>query len=130
MPLLAGALIGEPYLTESADVLRAIAGVGSAIARQFMLVAWSSSRSWLDAKHDTARMFVAAINQASNWANKNKREAEAIFGRYVKLPVAMAQRIHHVGWSTAPPVDLIQPVVDVFAKYGQIPKPFPATELL
>jgi NitT/TauT family transport system substrate-binding protein len=127
---IAGALIGEPYLTESADVLRPIAGVGSAIARQFMLVAWSSSRTWLEANRETARMFVAAINQASTWATKNKKDAEAIFGKYVKLPVAMAQRIHHVSWSTSPAVDFLQPVVDVFAKYGQIPKAFPATELL
>jgi NitT/TauT family transport system substrate-binding protein len=127
---IAAALIGEPYLTESAEVIRPIAGVGSAIARQFMLAAWSSSRSWLEGNRDTARKFVAAMNQASAWAITHKKDADAIFARYVKLPLPMAQRIHHVSWSTAPAVELLQPVVDAFAKYGLIPKSYPATELL
>ena len=127
---VAGALLGEPYLTQSSDVLRPVAGVGAAIARQFMLAAWASSRSWLEANRDTAKKFTTAINQASAWAIKNPKDAELIFAKYVKMPTALAQRIHHVRWSLAPSAELIQPVVDVYAKYAQIPKSYQASEFL
>lgn len=127
---IAGALVGEPYLTQSADVLHALAGVGSAIAHQFMLAAWSSSRTWLAANAEAARNFTAAINQASAWAVANPSSANEMFAAYVKMPLAMAQRIHHVAWTSVPPARLIQPVIDAYAKYGGLAQTFSATELL
>jgi NitT/TauT family transport system substrate-binding protein len=127
---IAGALVGEPYLTQSADVLHALAGVGSAIAQQFMLAAWATSRTWLTSNPDAARNFAAAINQASAWAIANPNRANEIFATYVKMPIALAQHIHHVAWTTAPPARLIQPVIDAYAKYGGLAQTFSATELL
>ena len=51
-----------------------------------------------------------------------------ILAKYTKLPQAVVDRIKHGQFAETLLASDYQPVIDVAAKYGVLPKPFPAPE--
>jgi NitT/TauT family transport system substrate-binding protein len=124
------AFLGEPFLTESLDVCKAIAAPSTAVANHYLVAAWTASRSWVAANQQTVRKFQAAMAQASNWAAANPSAAMDVVVSRAKIPPDIAQRLHHVKWDPANTIAYVQPVIDVMSKYGFLAKGFPAAQLL
>jgi NitT/TauT family transport system substrate-binding protein len=123
------AFLGEPYLTESLDVLKTIAAPSTAVANHFLVTGWTASRSWVAANQPTVRKFQAAMTQASNWASKNRTAAMDVVVSRAKIPPDIAPRLHHVSWDPSNTVAYVQPVIDAMLKYGILAKGFPASQL-
>jgi NitT/TauT family transport system substrate-binding protein len=123
------AFLGEPYLTQSLDVLKPIASPNTSVANHFLVVGWTTSRTWLTANPELARRFQQAMSRASAWAMKNRTEATEILAARAKTPMSVALKSHHVSWEPNPSPVLIQPIVDLMVKYGFVASGFPATEL-
>ena len=58
----------------------------------------------------------------------NPAAAGVILAKYTKLPQAVVDRIKHGQFAETLLVSDYQPVIDVAAKYGVLPKTFPASE--
>jgi NitT/TauT family transport system substrate-binding protein len=123
------AFLGEPFVSESLDLLRVIAAPSTSVANHYLVTGWATSRAWFTANPALARSFQAAMVQASTWASKNRNAATDVLVKYAKIPPAVASRLHHVNWDPTLSTALIQPVIDAMAKYGIFAKSFPATEL-
>jgi NitT/TauT family transport system substrate-binding protein len=123
-------LPNEPALSASvAAGNRAIFMDKNAIAPVYLLSGWVTTREWIAKNPETARRFVAAIRETAEWANQNHAASAPILSKYTKIPESVITHMHRANFAEAFDPALIQPVIDAAAKYGVIPKAFPATEI-
>jgi NitT/TauT family transport system substrate-binding protein len=125
------ALLADPDATTALAVGRSrpFAKCFDAIAKQFLIGGWFAKTDWIAANLDTVRKFVAVMNVAADWANKpaNQTQSASILQKYTKVDVGKANRIVYA--KTLDPA-LIQPNIDVAAKYKLLKAPFPASKLI
>jgi NitT/TauT family transport system substrate-binding protein len=100
-----------------------------AIGKQFMIGGWFAKTDWISANVDTVHKFIAVMKQSADWANKpaNTKASAGILEKYTKVAVGNANRIIY-GERLDPA--LIQPCIDVAAKYGVLKATFPATQII
>jgi NitT/TauT family transport system substrate-binding protein len=123
------AAMTEPTLTDSRDAIRVLAYPYDAVAKTLMISGFIVQKSWYDANTATAQRFVQVMRQTAEWANKNRRPSAEIVAKYTKVPLETVLKMNHVLFATALDPAVIQPVIDVSARYGYIPRSFPAAEL-
>lgn len=123
------AFISEPMLSQArADGLRSIGQPYDAIGSSFLINVWACTPEFTKAHPDVVRKFAQAMAEASAWANTHHAESAVILEKWTKTKVApkMARSVYAVDLTDAE----LSPVIDISAKYGLIPKAFPAAELL
>ena len=110
-----GRVIGKPY---------------DAIGARFVNAAWFALGPWADRHRDAAIRFARVISQAAAYTNVHYDELIPLVSSFSKIaPETLAQMVHvRVPPSVTPA--LIQPVIDLSAKYHEIPAAFPAQEML
>jgi NitT/TauT family transport system substrate-binding protein len=124
-----GAVIGEPFITFGVDKgLRPLFMDKNGIAPRFVLSGFMTTREWAAKNPALATKFIAAIKETAQWANANHAASAPILAKYTKLPEAVVARIKRGEFAETLSVADYQPVIDTAAKYGVLPKPFPATE--
>jgi NitT/TauT family transport system substrate-binding protein len=101
-----------------------------AIAPNFAPSVWFSSPQFVAAHPATALAFVRAMRETADWANEHRSDSAAILAGYTKQTVAEIQSVRRVTYGTAIDPRLIQPAIDVVAKYGLIKTSFPASEMI
>jgi NitT/TauT family transport system substrate-binding protein len=120
---------GEPFITFGEDKgLRALFMDKNAIAPRYVLSGYFTTKEWAAKNPALAAKFIAAIKETAQWANANPAAAGVILAKYTKLPQAVVERIKHGQFAETLLASDYQPVIDVAAKYGVLPKPFPASE--
>jgi ABC-type nitrate/sulfonate/bicarbonate transport system substrate-binding protein len=121
--------VTEPSLTDSRDTVRVLAYPYDAVARTLMISGWIVTKSWYESNTALAQRFVQVMRQTADWANKNRRPAGEIVAKYSKVPIETVLKMNHVVYATSLDPAVIQPIIDVSARYGYIPRGFPAAEL-
>jgi ABC-type nitrate/sulfonate/bicarbonate transport system substrate-binding protein len=71
--------------------------------------------------------YVAAINEAGTWANRNQAASAKILEKYTKVETKPGMK--RVLFPEKNDLALMQPAIDVTAKYKVIRSTFPASEL-
>jgi NitT/TauT family transport system substrate-binding protein len=123
------AVTGEPFITFGTDKgLRALYMDKNAIAPRYILSGFFTTKDWATKNPGLAAKFIAAIKETAQWANANPAAAGVILAKYTKLPQAVVDRIKHGQFAETLLVSDYQPVIDVAARYGVLPKAFPAPE--
>ncbi len=112
------------------DPLRILAYSYDAIAPRWAVSAWCATPAWLAAHANEAARFTSAIRQATAWGNAHRSEASAILAKYLNRSVASIDALPRPHFETALTPPLLQPAIDQAARYGVIPAPFPASELI
>jgi NitT/TauT family transport system substrate-binding protein len=122
----------EPFLTKakSANDVRVIAAPYSSVGKRLMLSAWVANKTWVDANPATVQRFVGAIRATAEWADKNQTASAAILTKYTRVPLDVILTMRRDPFATRMDTSAIQPIVDVCAKYGLIPRRFSASDLL
>ena len=128
---VAAAEINEPYLETAEKADRLIGYPNDAVATDFLVAGWFTTTSWAQAHPDMVARFAAVMNRAALWANQKQNEAEAaqILERYTKLEPSMMANMVRVRFADHLSAALIQPQVNVTAKYARFPA-FAAQELV
>jgi ABC-type nitrate/sulfonate/bicarbonate transport system substrate-binding protein len=88
-----------------------------AIAKQFLISDWFTTRDWLTKNGDAAKRFVGAIYDAARWANTHHDESAAILAKYTKVDVERIRRMNRCTYATNLQPALVQPVLDTAFKY-------------
>ena len=119
----------EPFLTTalSADA-RMFANCYEALAKSFMYGGFFTTAQWAQDHPGVVRDFRSAIIEASRWANSHQSEARNILLRDAKLDIS-ALTSHDVYATRLDPA-LLQPLVNVAARYGVIRAPFPVSDMI
>ena len=120
----------DPTLGQPGDPLRLVAGVYNVIADRFLFTAWFSTSTWVDAHHDVAKRFADAIARASVWGNSHHAEGAAILAKYVNQTPADINAAPRAIYGTNLSLNLVQPTIDLLARYGVIPAAFPVREMI
>jgi NitT/TauT family transport system substrate-binding protein len=124
------AAVTEPTLSFAKDEFRIIPLDGKNIAPSFIVAGWTTTRQWAEQNPDVVKRLVTVINQTALWANANHTRTAAIVSRISKLPLPVVEHMQRAYYGEKLDPRMIQPVIDATAKYGAIPKAFPASEII
>ena len=119
----------EPFLTAalSGDA-RMFANCYEALAKQFMYGGFFTTAQWAQDHPGVVRDFRSAIIEASRWANMHQAEARDILLRDAKLDVSAL--MSHDVYATRLDPELLQPLINIAARYGVIRTPFPVSDMI
>ncbi len=79
---------------------------------------------------DAAKGFATALGQAASLANAHHHESALILAKHIKQTPTQLESGPRVVYGTAKDPVLLQPVIDLAAKYGEIAAPFPARDVM
>jgi NitT/TauT family transport system substrate-binding protein len=124
------AVVGEPILTAQKATLRVIGDCYSSMGKTLYVSVWFTTTTWANAHPDLVAKFADALREASIWANRNQSKSAVILAKHTAVPeeTALAMTRSRFGESLSP--KLLQPTIDILAKYKAIDAPFPAAELI
>lgn len=123
------ALFADPVATKVLDdgKTRAFADTFASIGKRWMIGAWFAKRDWVAANRETVQKFVAVMREAGTWANDHQAQSATILQKYTKVRVGRANRV--VYDESLDPA-LVQPQIDVAARYKVLKAAFPASEMI
>lgn len=124
------AVLAEPQLSASlADgSVRVLGDCYDGIANNFLIGAWFTTGSWAKAHPDLVKRFQKAMYASAAWANKNQTASGEIATKYTKIVFTPGMKRAIFAEKMDPA--LMQPLIDASAKYGAIPKAFPAKDMI
>lgn len=128
--VIAGAMPGEPYLSEDKDDVRFFGKPYDAIAKAFALSSFYARRDWLAANADAARRLVRAIYETARWANGHHNETAPVVAKYANIDPANVRAMTRARFSTVLEPRMLQPVIAIAAKYKAVAQPIAATDLI
>lgn len=109
--------ISEPLKTMFESKTSFVGVSYAEIASSFVFAVFVSSREWADKNPDLARRFTAAMNEGNIWANSHRAETAAILTERYKIPPELVSRMARARFPEQLTPDLIQPVLDLAARY-------------
>jgi NitT/TauT family transport system substrate-binding protein len=124
------AVLAEPTATVAKSQLRFLSKCYDGPGNDYLLGAWFVTTAWATAHPDLVKKFQQAMRETAVWANANHPATAAILAREAKIDPAIALSMNRAPYAERLDPAQIQPVIDVTAKYGSLPAPFPATELI
>ena len=127
---IGAAHLGEPQLTAGSALLQPIAKCYDAIAPQFILSDWFTTRDWIARNPETAKRFVSVAYETARWANANRDESLAILAKAAKYNLDVVRSMRRASYATSLDARLIQPVLDAGLKYKALERPFNANDLI
>lgn len=126
---IAGAVVIEPTLSSIKDQIRIIGSPYDAIGKSILISGWIANKSWFDTHTEAANRLLATVRQTAKWANANSVATAAILAERNKIPPETLASMNRVTYADTRSFGVIQPVIDVMAKYGMLARAFPAAEL-
>jgi ABC-type nitrate/sulfonate/bicarbonate transport system substrate-binding protein len=121
--------MSEPIKTEIAPQTSVVASTFDDIAPTFVVGVFVAQKAWVRDNPALARSFTSAMSQAALWANSHHADTAKILAEHYQISPAVLTTMVRATFPEHLTADLIQPVVDVAARYG-ICLPVDATTLL
>jgi NitT/TauT family transport system substrate-binding protein len=121
---------GDPLLGKPGDTLRLVASTFDAVSLHFAPSVWFSTTDWVTKHPAAAKAFVAAMRESALWANAHHRESAAILSKYAHITPEQIDSFTRATYGDRLTPELIQPNIDVAAKYGVIKATFPAADVI
>jgi NitT/TauT family transport system substrate-binding protein len=121
----------EPQLASALDSgkLRSLVPAYNSVSTHFMFGAYFVNTDWAAKHAAAAKTFARVTYEAAAYTNAHHAETAAMMADITKIPLAVIEKMGRVDGATSASPDLIQPLIDVAAKYKQIPRAFPAKDL-
>jgi NitT/TauT family transport system substrate-binding protein len=101
-----------------------------AIAPFFVLSGWFTTTDYAAKHPDVIRKFVDVMYRAAAYANRHPADTAPMMSELTKVPMSIYANMSRVGAATATNPRDWQPLIDAAAKYGVIPRAFPAKEFI
>jgi NitT/TauT family transport system substrate-binding protein len=115
---VAAAALSEPIMSGALAADAKVLGKAyDAIANQFYISDWFTTRDWLAKNPDVAKRFVGVIYDTARWANTHHDESAVILAKYTKLDVDRLKRMNRCIYATDLRPAMVQPVLDTAFKY-------------
>jgi NitT/TauT family transport system substrate-binding protein len=120
----------DPTLGQRDDPFRLIAKAYDALSPHFLSGAWFSSEQWVAKNPVAAKKFTEVMKQTAVWASTHHHESAVILAKYLNVEPAAYENAVRVEYGTTVTAALLQPTVNLAAKYGLISAPFDARLLI
>jgi NitT/TauT family transport system substrate-binding protein len=117
-------ILAEPYLSRGVDAktVRVIGHIFDAIAPQFFISDWFTSKTYSQQNTAVVKRFVDVVYQTARWANTHRDDSAAILAQVTKIPLATIQGMTRVTYGTSLDPTLIDPVFAALYTYQLIDK--------
>jgi ABC-type nitrate/sulfonate/bicarbonate transport system substrate-binding protein len=124
--------IADPGLQAAVDAgkVRPFANFFDAIALQFMNTAWFTTTAYLAGNRGTVEAFARSIEEATRFVTSHPGETVSALATFTGVEPMQIGKTHRMEYAPGLDPRLIQPVINVCAKYKVIPSAFDAKELL
>lgn len=129
---ISAAVMNEPFVSQAvaSGKARILANPYTAVAKSFIAALYAVMGPAADKNADAMRRFAQAMHEASVYVNSHLAETVDLVASYTGLaPDVVAHSSRYRDADFADPA-LVQPVIDVLAKYGVIAHPIPAQRLI
>jgi NitT/TauT family transport system substrate-binding protein len=125
------ALLFEPVrdVSLAAGRTKTLGDAYGAIAPKWMFAAYISRTDWAQAHSDLLRRFVVAAGQVAAYTNVHTAETAPMMAEITQIPLPIMQKMKRVACATSLDPGLVQPFIDVAAKYHNIPRGFGARDI-
>lgn len=124
------ALLTQPFATTALADCRSLGAPNDAIAPKFLNGCYIVSGAFLASHHDVVVRMAKALQAAAKWYDGDPAASVAGVAALTKQdPAVVARSVRTIFGDVVTPA-LLQPVIDVGAKYGLLKKSFPASELI
>jgi len=129
---VAAAMISEPALSNAlkGGNMRSLGDPLMAIGQQILIGCWYTTTTFAEKNPDAIRRFQNAIGEAGRWANDHHDDSAVILAKYTQMDLAVIRAMQRCPYADQLRVSDIQPQFDVAARFGIIPKPVNATDLI
>jgi NitT/TauT family transport system substrate-binding protein len=124
------AIIAEPTLSDAKTTTRVLGKPYSAIGKEYLIGAWFANANWAKAHPDLIAKFVAAMHDTALWANANQAKSAEILAKYATIDPAVAAKMTRAKFAESLTPALVQPTIDITAKYKGMDAPFPAQDMI
>jgi NitT/TauT family transport system substrate-binding protein len=124
------AIIAEPTLSDAKTTTRVLGKAYSAIGDSFLIGSWFTTVAWAKAHPDLVAKFASAMRDSAAWANANQPKSAEILAKYATIDPKVAATMTRARFAEQLTPALVQPTIDVAAKYKVIDAPFPAQEII
>jgi ABC-type nitrate/sulfonate/bicarbonate transport system substrate-binding protein len=94
------------------------------------LLGWFAADSWLARHADIAAKFAGALQQASDWANSHQSDSAQMLANHTKVPSDVAHKMVRAGYGLKLDPAMLTPVLDLASRYGLMPQPVAANDLI
>lgn len=123
------AVIATPALNAAlaSKCCRVLTTPYSAIAKRFLLNGWFAKNDWIAAHREAARRFARAVGEAQQWSNSDRADSAKILAGILKIDLDVLKTLPRDTFADRLAPELIQPVIDVAARYHVTAGPFPAS---
>jgi NitT/TauT family transport system substrate-binding protein len=129
---IAAAQTTEPALSASLrdNNVRVINVTLSSLPPEFLVAVWFSTPDYARRNPDTVRRFYDTMIAVAKWANTHRRETGDILAKYGKLDRSLVATMNRCVYADRLRPEDVQATLDPAAKYGLIPQPIAATQLI
>ena len=127
------AVPGDPFITTASENGMHVLPLDKNGLTNYMGAGYFATRAWISTNRASMMRFAAAMRDGALIANKHPLPPEAapILAKYTHVPPAtIARLVMRTEYALALDPLVVQPVIDGAAKYGILPKTFPALEIL
>ena len=122
----------EPFLSPAvaSGKVRIVAYPMDAIAKEFTEVVLFANRDWVKDHGELVTRFLRVMQESTAYVGTHENDVLPLIAQFTGAqPAPIAADRHALRSVLISPADL-QPVIDVAAKYGTIPKAFPAQDII
>jgi NitT/TauT family transport system substrate-binding protein len=123
--------IADPILQQAIDSkkVRIFAHAFDAVATQFMVTGWFVTADYAAKNQAIIDKFARVMRESSAYIVAHPADAVSALAKYSKVDPEIIARTHRIAYAPLDP-KFIQPVIDICAKYKQIPATFDAKDLI
>lgn len=120
----------EPFSTANQNVGKQIGIAFDGIAPRFMLLGWFANENWLNSHAEIAAKWVAAVRQASEWANSHRAESAKMLAKHTRVTEDVADKMVRATYGLDLDPTQLVPVLDLALRYGLIDRSVPVSQLI
>jgi len=110
--------------------VRVLAWMFDSIAPEFMFTAWFTTRDYLNRNRRIVAGFARAVRSAAQYVNAHPQQTIDILSKFTGIEPSTIAHMKRAQMGTTLDPKLVQPAIDVCAKYKVIPSTFDAREML
>lgn len=122
--------VGDRTKGQPDDPIRRIGSTFDSVSPLFAPSVWFTTSDWVKKNPAAAKAYVQAMHDTAVWANTHRKESAAILAKYTKQPLEQIETLTRATYGDKITPELIQPDIDVAAKYGVIKASFSAADII
>ena len=125
-------ILTTPFLLQAVESgkVRVLTDAYTAIARQYLGLGWFTTQDFAAKNPDLIARFARVMHDAALYCNGHQAETADMMAALAKLDPTLVHRMRRVLFSEYLSAPMIQPLIDVAAKYKVIDGSFNAQELI